>query len=76
MSAGRLDGDIAQQFTGEYQAGALHHHTREDVADFFNGVELAPPGITEAREWRPGWAVPAAGSGRAGHILAGVGRKR
>ena len=75
MSAGRLDGDIALQFTGEYQAGALHHHTREDVADFFNGLELAPPGIAEAREWRPGWAVLAAGSGRAGHILAGVGRK-
>jgi O-methyltransferase involved in polyketide biosynthesis len=52
VSTGHLDGHTGQQLTGEYQAGQLHHHTREEIAGFLDGLELIKPGITEAREWR------------------------
>jgi hypothetical protein len=50
--AGHLDGQTGQQFTAEYQAGHLHHHSREDIAGFLAGLELIKPSITEARAWR------------------------
>jgi SAM-dependent methyltransferase len=73
VSAGQLDGDTGHQFTSEYAAGHLHHHTREDLAGFLHGLELIDPRITEARAWRPPVHVPA--HTRRGHIWAVVGRK-
>jgi hypothetical protein len=73
VSTGQLDGDIGLQFTSEYTAGHLHHHTREDLAGFLRGLELVEPRITEARAWRP--PVPAPAHTRRGHIWATVGRK-
>jgi hypothetical protein len=73
VSAGQLDGDLGQQFSGQYDAGQLHHHTRDDLAVFLPGLEVIEPGITEARAWRPPVAVTA--PGRRGHIWAAVGRK-
>ena len=49
VSAGHLNGHIGQQFTAEYRAGHLHHHTQEDIAGFLAGLELIKPGITDAR---------------------------
>jgi hypothetical protein len=73
VSAGQLDGDTGQQFTSQYAAGQLHHHTREDLAGFLHGLELIEPWVTEARAWRP--PVPGAAHTRRGHIWAAVGRK-
>jgi S-adenosyl methyltransferase len=52
VSVGQLDDHTGHQFTAAYQAGQLHHHTREDIAGFLAGLELIKPGITEARAWR------------------------
>ena len=52
VSAGHLEGDTGTQFTRQYAAGHLHHYTRDDLAGFLTGLELAEPGITEARAWR------------------------
>jgi hypothetical protein len=73
VSVGQLDGEIGQQFSGQYDAGRLHHHTRADLAGFLAGLELAEPGITEARTWRPPVEVTA--HDRQGHVWAAVGRK-
>jgi hypothetical protein len=73
VSVGQLEGEISQQFSAEYQAGNLHHHTREDIAGFLHGLQLTAPGVTEARAWRP--PVKPAGEPRRGHVWAAVGRK-
>jgi hypothetical protein len=68
-----LERAAGEQFTREYRAGRLYHHTRQDVASFLDGLELIDPGITEAREWRaPACAVH---DFRGGHIWAAVARK-
>jgi S-adenosyl methyltransferase len=40
-----------------YSAGAapLCVHSEEDFASFFGDLELVPPGVADARTWRPGW---------------------
>jgi hypothetical protein len=73
VSAGHLDGQTGQQFTDQYQAGHLRHHTREDIAGFLAGLELIKPGITEARAWRA--PVLLTGQPPRGHIWAAVARK-
>ena len=73
VSAGYLNGHLGQQFTNQYQAGQLHHHTREDIAGFLTGLELIKPGTTEARAWRA--PILLTGQPPKGHIWAAVARK-
>jgi SAM-dependent methyltransferase len=73
VSTGQLDGDIAGEFTSQYDAGHLHHHTRHDLAAFLAGLDLIEPGITEARLWHPAAPVPA-DTTRQGRIWAAVAR--
>ena len=74
VSVGYLDGRTGRQFTAEYQAGPLHHHTGQDIANFLAGLELIKPGITEARAWRA--PVLLTGQPPQGHIWTVVARKR
>jgi S-adenosyl methyltransferase len=73
VSAGQLEGEMGEQFSRQYDAGHLHHHTPGDLAGFLAGLELAAPGITEARAWRAPASLPA--RPRNGHVWAAVGRK-
>jgi len=73
VSVGQLDGEIGQQFTAEYGAGQLHHHTRADLAAFLADLKLIEPGIVDARAWRA--PVVLTDRFRRGHIWAAVGRK-
>jgi hypothetical protein len=73
VSVGQLEGQAGTQFTKQYSAGAIHHHDRETVASFMDGLELVDPGVTEARTWRAPAFIPQ--YGRQGHIWAAVGRK-
>ena len=73
MSVGQLEGEMGADFTKQYAAGRLHHHNRETVASLLEDLELAEPGITEARAWRaPALILDRT---RRGHIWAAVGRK-
>jgi hypothetical protein len=45
---------------------------RDQVAAFFNGLELLPPGVVQTPEWRPERPVP---DGTSVPMWAGVGRK-
>ena len=74
VSVGYLDGRTGRQFTAEYQAGRLHHHAGQDIANFLARLELIKPGITEARAWRA--PVLLTGQPPQGHIWAVVARKR
>ena len=65
------DEELAKQLAQEYTAATWYNHSPADIAGFFNGLELAGPGITEARTWPK---RPPEADDRNGHVLAGVGR--
>jgi hypothetical protein len=68
------DEALARRLAAAYTAGQFTSHTREDVASFFAGLDMAGPGVSEAATWRP-WLPEPALRRRKGHVLAGVGRK-
>jgi hypothetical protein len=71
ISCGSGDDTLAR----EYRAGALYNHPREEIRRFFGRLELIdPPGLVDARAWRPG-VIAASPSADGGHVLAGVARK-
>jgi hypothetical protein len=65
------DEDLARQLAEEYTAATWYNHSPADIEEFFDGLELVRPGVTEARTWPT--RLPEA-EGRDGHVLAGVGR--
>jgi hypothetical protein len=75
--------DMAQDFIKAYSVAKVHLHSREQVAGYFTGLELAEPGLTEARHWRAPDPADQAGQAepsdddapRPADALAGVGRK-
>lgn len=75
LTVARGEPAIGDQITRTYDAATIYNHTPEDVASFFPGLDLIPPGVCDARAWMPGWATPAPFYDRAGQVLAGVGVK-
>ena len=73
ISVARADGEIANRYMQSY-SGSLHNHTPEQIAGFFAGTELVPPGVMEASMWPVRAAVPG-NRATVGQLLAGVGRK-
>jgi hypothetical protein len=65
------DEDLAKQLAAEYTASTWYNHSPADITGFFDGLELAEAGVTEARTWP--WRTLAADD-RTGHVLVGVGR--
>jgi SAM-dependent methyltransferase len=73
VSVGYLAGEAGNILTRDYQPAHVHHHTRHDVASFLSGLQLVPPGVTEARTWHA--PAPRPDRSRAGHVWAAVGQK-
>jgi hypothetical protein len=74
ISVGSGDDETGSAITGTYSAATLHNHSPLEIAAFFRGLEMVPPGLVDAEDWRPDWAqVPSARRG--GRIVAGVARK-
>lgn len=72
LSCARFDDEaLAKQLAEEYTAATWHNHSAADITEFFHGLELIGPGVTEARIWPN---PPSEAYGRTGHVLAGVGR--
>jgi trans-aconitate methyltransferase len=61
--------DIAAQKVRQQLAA----RSREQVARFFDGLDLVEPGLVRVEEWRPG---PAAGDAGKSSLWCAVGRKR
>ncbi|EGG47076.1 MULTISPECIES: SAM-dependent methyltransferase [Streptomyces] len=66
--------ELAQQVVDQYAKGGIRlaFRTRDEVARFFDGLEMVPPGLVTATEWT-GSATPPADPEGSG-IYAGVAR--
>jgi hypothetical protein len=74
ISVGSGDEETGGRLARAYTAGTLYNHAPDQIARFFDGLELVGPGLVDAGNWDSlGAARPPAETG--GHILAGVGRK-
>jgi len=62
----------AQQRQNQMQAEQVTFRRREQVAQFFNGLEMVEPGLVRGPEWRPGSDLEA---GVRAALWGGVGRK-
>ena len=52
----------------------MHNHSVPEFASFFGSLELVPPGVVDAREWRPGWEQAVRLPPREGQVIVGVAR--
>ena len=73
VSVGRADGE---EGFGTYSSGPaqVHNHSVPEFASFFGSLELVPPGVVDAREWRPGWEQAVRLPPRDGQVIVGVAR--
>ena len=76
LSAAVAAGGSAGSAYDEYSSAAarLYNHSEADFTSFFDSLELVPPGVTDARVWRPEWPSVDAPTKRAGWAYAGVAR--
>ena len=52
------DGPAADKFFDLYNkkgSAPLYKHSAKEFASFFGELPLIPPGVRDARTWRPGW---------------------
>jgi hypothetical protein len=76
LSVGRGDGDAANQGFRAYSSGGnqSYNHSVSDFTSFFGDLALVPPGIVDAREWRPGPGEEGPFPPRSGYTIVGVAR--
>jgi hypothetical protein len=74
VTADHLSEDAAQQARAVYDGASAPGvaRTREQVAGFFAGLDMVPPGLVDVSDWRPGHLGPPPGPAV---FYAGIGRK-
>jgi hypothetical protein len=76
VSVGSGDEEHGGALTRRYTAAPLYNHAPDQILRWFEPVDLLdPPGLTDARDWRPGQIV-APPSREGGHVLAAVAQVR
>lgn len=75
LSVGSGDEQTGGALVREYQAGTLYNHSLAQIAAFLDGLELIPPGVTDAVAWMPASPSQAPPKQTGAHILAAVARK-
>jgi S-adenosyl methyltransferase len=65
------DGD---RWFSTYSAGPApaHNYSVAEITTLFDGMELVPPGVVDARQWHPGWSDLPTLPFRAGQAICGV----
>jgi O-methyltransferase involved in polyketide biosynthesis len=56
------------------EAAPVYSHPVPEIASFFGPLELVPPGLVDARRWRPDWELLSLPP-RENQVIAGVARK-
>ena len=74
LTMGLADGRAADRFFALYSKGTapLYKHSVEDFASFFGDLALVPPGIADARAWRPNFPTVSVPPKREGEMIVGV----
>ena len=74
LTMGLADGRAADRFFALYSKGTapLYKHSAEDFASFFGDLTLVPPGIADARAWRPNVQTVPVLPQREGEMIVGV----
>jgi O-methyltransferase involved in polyketide biosynthesis len=74
LSMGLAEGAAADRFFDLYSKGpaSLYKHSAEDFASFFGALPLVPPGVADARSWRPGWPMVSVPPKREAEMIVGV----
>jgi O-methyltransferase involved in polyketide biosynthesis len=62
------DQELHARLRAAYPAQPYYNHSASDIADWLSGLDVLPPGITEARQWIAG-LNSAAPTDRAGYTL-------
>ncbi len=72
------DTQQSERFISTYRDGGppLYYYSADDITALLASLEVVPPGFTEARAWRAGWAEAPTLPRRTGDMLAGVARVR
>jgi S-adenosyl methyltransferase len=81
LSVGQAAPGRVTRLRRAYTAARLHHHSRDVIEGFCTGLDLLPPGLTDACSWagppQPTSSPPAepGGPAREATVICGVGRK-
>jgi SAM-dependent methyltransferase len=77
LSVLHADSEAADEGLSAYSSAAapVYSHPMPDIASFFGPLDLVPPGLVEARQWRPEREPPSRPA-RSSRVVAGVARKQ
>jgi O-methyltransferase involved in polyketide biosynthesis len=75
LSVLHADSQAAHDSLSTYssEAAPVYSHPVPEIASFFGPLELVPPGLVDARQWHPDWALPSLPP-RENQVIAGVAR--
>jgi S-adenosyl methyltransferase len=76
ISCGRCeDQSLWDRLRDAYTAASAYNHAPADIEGFFAGLELVPPGLVAAHNWRNGQSDAAAAPPDSVYVLVGMARK-
>jgi O-methyltransferase involved in polyketide biosynthesis len=76
ISMAHGNGEEGERWFSAYSAGPAkaRNYSVAEVTTLFDGTELVPPGVVDARQWRAGWSDLPTLPFRTGQAICGVGR--
>ena len=74
ISVGTGEPAEGERFSSAYTAAQIYIHSPEEIASFFDGLELVPPGVVTVQSWRRGAPAPDLPH-RAANFIGGVALK-
>jgi hypothetical protein len=76
ISMARGDGPAAGRWFSTYNTGvaSARNYSLAEAATLFDGMELVPPGLVDARQWHPGRSGLPTMPPREGQAISGVAR--
>jgi hypothetical protein len=78
LSVLHAESEAADEGLGDYasEAAPVYSHPIPEIMSFFGPTQLVPPGLVDARLWRPAWEDAVNRPARDSVVTAGVARKR
>jgi hypothetical protein len=76
ISLAHGNGEDGDRWFSTYSAGPApaRNYSVAEITTLFDGMELVPPGVVDARQWHPGWSELPTPPFRTGQAICGVAR--